>query len=748
VPLVPLVVLGFATSPAAAETVTITKTYTARGESSFVVPQGVTSVHVDAIGATGTSEPGVRAGGGSGAEVSGTLPVTPGETLYPEVDVGGGAGGGETGGDGGGFSSLALCSSGPNGEGSCGSELSGIPWYLSQVIVAAGGGGGATALQSSSTGGNSGLLGATGGSGSPGGITGGQGGGAGLTSTCTGGAGLEGGADGTVGLSTPFRGIGGSGGVGNLAGGGGGGGYFGGCGGGAGAFGLEAGGGGGGGASFVNNPGLTDYLAVLPAVTGYAGRTPTAASLGSVTLSFEDSNLPTPQIEYPTNGEQVGALPIVDGNLSVEADDDQHFTVKIVQTEGEAKGTGPVEETLTGISELGDGFFAVRPDSPLPAGRYRATVTQSLLGGANPRTSLGVSFTVDPTPPVLTVTTPAGETYAGAPPPLFAGIAGTEPKDAPGVSVVIRKGSGSGPIVDHAAGFDDPDGSFSIPFHDALPDGTYVAAISQTDNGGGITVFERPFTVDTVAPKVSLATSAATPVPTFAGTAGTATGDLPGVEVKLSAGTTASGPPLRTMATNAGADGSFSVAPEPSLGPGTYTAVASQADRAGNVGTGEAITFTVAAPRSDPGATPPRRSEPVAPAPSPPVSAGGSSSVVAIVGAPGGAVGKIRLTLECQGSGAPCAVTVAGTTAEKLAGRRVRSVAAHRSGRAAKNVVVTRGSATLAAGRRSTLTLRLDGVGRQLLREFGRLPVELTVAQSASGSQVRRSVVVRPPGGG
>jgi hypothetical protein len=733
----------FATTPAAAETVTITKTFTAPGESSFVVPHGVTSVHVDAIGAAGTSEPGMHASGGVGAEVSGTLSVTPGETLYPEVEVGGGAGGGETGGDGGGFSSLALCSSGPNGEGTCSSEFSGIPWYLSQVLVAAGGGGGATALETSSDGGDGGLLGGTGGSGSPSGITGGQGGGAGLTATCTGGAGLDGSADGTAGLSVPFRGIGGSGGVGTLAGGGGGGGYFGGCGGGAGAIGLEAGGGGGGGASFVNSQGLTDYLSVLPEVTGYASSTPTTATTGSVTLSFEDSNRPTPRIVSPANGDQVGSLPAIDGKLSIEDDDDRHYAVKIVQATGVIKGA-PVEEVLTGASATPDGSFIAVPDSRLPDGEYHATVTQSLLGGANPRTSLEVSFTVDGAPPALTVTAPADGGYADAPPALFAGTGGTEPKDEPSILVLIHAGSASGPVVRQLTERAAPDGEFSIPFEEGLPDGPYVAVIEQVDNGRDRTEIERGFTVDTVAPTVSLTGPAGTttaPEPTFTGTAGTATGDLPGVEVKVYAGSAVSSVPLGTMATTAGADGAFSVQPSFALEPGTYTALASQVDRAGNVGTGQGLTFAVAPP-SEPESTPPP-SAPVGTPASPPAPAGPASSTVVIVGAPSGAAGRIRLVLECRGA-APCAVTAAGTTAEKLIGRRIEGLAAHLPRRAGKSVAVTHGKATLAAGGRSTLTLRLDRLGRRLLNRFGHLPVELTIAQPATGSQVRRSVVVRP----
>lgn len=79
---------GSATSAAAAETVT--RTYSAAGEQTFVVPAGVESIHVLAIGGAGGSTE--QANGGRGASVSGALSVTPGSTLYVEVGANGGLG--------------------------------------------------------------------------------------------------------------------------------------------------------------------------------------------------------------------------------------------------------------------------------------------------------------------------------------------------------------------------------------------------------------------------------------------------------------------------------------------------------------------------------------------------------------------------------------------------------------------------------------------------------------------------------
>src|SRR5215475_16229870 len=89
----------------------VTCTYTS-GSNAFVVPDGVTTVHVVAVGGAGgsTSNADGVTPGGLGAQVTGDLSVTPGSTLYAVVggnaDNGAGffgstsAGGANGGGDG------------------------------------------------------------------------------------------------------------------------------------------------------------------------------------------------------------------------------------------------------------------------------------------------------------------------------------------------------------------------------------------------------------------------------------------------------------------------------------------------------------------------------------------------------------------------------------------------------------------------------------------------------------------------
>jgi hypothetical protein len=80
-------------------------------------------------------------------------------------------------------------------------------------------------------------------------------------------------------------------------------------------------------------------------------------------------------------------------------------------------------------------------------------------------------------------------------------------------------------------------------------------------------------------------------MPTFSGTAGTATGDLPAITVRVYEGSFASGTPLQTLSTTA-SGGGWSVAASGALADGTYTAQASQANSAGSTAT-SAASFTI-----------------------------------------------------------------------------------------------------------------------------------------------------------
>jgi hypothetical protein len=277
----------------------VTCTYTS-GVNPFVVPAGVSVLHVVVVGGKGASVPS-GGSGGHGAIVIGEVPVTPGATLYASVGVNGGGSGGD-GGLGGG----AFPDTGGNGGGS--SDIRTDETDLSSRLVVAGGGGGggesapAPSISTGADGGNAGADGkGTGGNSGGGGSAGDNAsegiGGSGGTScsspdicepahmglpTSSGGTAASGGGGGTQAYALTLIGtppcyptiscfeVTGSGG----GGGGGGGGLFGGGGGGGG--GTSYGGGGGGGGSSLAPPG------------------------GSVTV--DTSGVPLVEISYALNG--------------------------------------------------------------------------------------------------------------------------------------------------------------------------------------------------------------------------------------------------------------------------------------------------------------------------------------------------------------------------------------------------------------------------------------------------------------
>jgi hypothetical protein len=275
---------------------TVVCTFTSTGsEQQFLVPAGVGSVQIDAVGALG----GGGVVGGLGGTASAVVAVAPGETLYVEVGgpgtdtAGGFNGGGAPGGPG------AISGGGGGGGASDVRTVpTSTPGSLGFRLVVAGGGGGAGAL-GLHAGGNA-RGGAAGSAGNPGGNASGgdHGGGPGLAGTDTGQG--TGGAGGTASSGTDGGpghdggpGTGGAGGgdaTANPPGGGGGGGYFGGGGGGGGGASIGdqgGGGGGGGGASFAPN-----------GTTGLAPSTTTPPSV-TITYTLPDTTAPTISIASP-----------------------------------------------------------------------------------------------------------------------------------------------------------------------------------------------------------------------------------------------------------------------------------------------------------------------------------------------------------------------------------------------------------------------------------------------------------------
>lgn len=257
------------TAPARATTMIFNFT---GGEQAFVVPGGVTSIHVVAIGGRGGES---DVAGGVAAQVSGDLVVTPGQTLYVEVGGvgqaggaggfnGGGAGGSNGGAGGGGASDVRTAP-----------RLAGLLPEPRLIVAAGGGGGGGTGVETAGAAG--GAAGSAGGTAEENG-----GGGAGTpTEGGTGGSGCSGIAEaGAVGSGGAGGGSIGSGG----GGGGGGGGLYGGGGGSAGCN-LLGGGGGGGGSSLVPAAGILALASPAAAPKVEISYTPVPPSISIVSPS-------------------------------------------------------------------------------------------------------------------------------------------------------------------------------------------------------------------------------------------------------------------------------------------------------------------------------------------------------------------------------------------------------------------------------------------------------------------------------
>jgi hypothetical protein len=369
----------------------VTETFTSTGaEQSFVVPAGVTSVRVRAVGAAGETAGSDSpfqgaAPGGAGALVAGSLPVTPGETLYVEVAASGFNGGGqlglEGGGMGGGASDVRTLSE------------SSAETLQSRLLVAGGGGGGGGTFDEGS-GGRGGDAGSPGEESSSG-----SGGCCGEDQRSAGGAAgtLTGGGAGGERCDAPefwsgregLFGIGGEGGEEGAApetgGGGGGGGYWGG-GGGEGSCefaGPEGagGGGGGGGSSYVSEEatsasfGLAS-LSTEPSVSiTYA--TPATATPDSSTIAFPGtqplSTVSAPQTITLTNSGgnplEIWSETFGDSNPALASDHPEDFLIDSSSCLGEVafegscqlkvrfapQGTGTRTATLQIAGDMGAG---------------------------------------------------------------------------------------------------------------------------------------------------------------------------------------------------------------------------------------------------------------------------------------------------------------------------------------------------------------------------------------------------------
>jgi Putative Ig domain len=379
---------------------TVTCTYTAYGETQFVVPPGLSSITATVVGAEGGQAVSISGTPGLGAQATGTIGVMPGQTLYLEVDVlGGGAGENDAGvvrgSVGGGESDVRTCSA--TGTCSSGSTLS------SRLLVAGGGGGGGE-THGGGHGGNAGTTGAAGnGENGVGGFEN-AGGGTGATGSApgTGGAGCETGSAGGDGASV--GGAGGAGGNTNQSdgegGGGGGAGWFGGGGGGGCGFDNDDAAGGGGGSSYA-----------APSVSGATFSQATSGQAPSVTLSY---TIPIPPLAVTTTSLPGGQVGSAYGPVTLAA----------------TGGVTPYSWSVTsgslppGLSLSTGGVIS---GTPTAYGTFSFTVTVTDAESPAMTASQALSIVVKPAPLVITTTSLPAATGGSAYSATLAATGGVTP---------------------------------------------------------------------------------------------------------------------------------------------------------------------------------------------------------------------------------------------------------------------------------------------------------------------------------
>ncbi|MGH9164717.1 MAG: beta strand repeat-containing protein, partial [Acidimicrobiales bacterium] len=269
--------------------------------------------------------------------------------------------------------------------------------------------------------------------------------------------------------------------------------------------------------------------------------------------------------------------------------DSATVTVKIYNGTGTG---GSVAQTRAATRTGATWSIAASP--ALAAGTYTAQATQA-DAVANTGTSGANTFTVDATGPAVTLTSPVHNSRTSNTTPALSGVAGNVAGDSATVTVRIYNGTGTGGAVVQTIPVARTGGTWTTTAA-ALADGTYTAQATQTDAANTGTSSANTFTVDTVAPAVTVTSPAngATvndTTPTLSGIAGNATGDAIPVTVRIYNGSGTGGSVAQTLTPNR--SGGTWTTTAATLAAGTYTAQATQVDDVGHTGTSAANTFTV-----------------------------------------------------------------------------------------------------------------------------------------------------------
>jgi hypothetical protein len=336
-----------------------------------------------------------------------------------------------------------------------------------------------------------------------------------------------------------------------------------------------------------------DWSAALitPLAAGdYTARASQTDSVGNVGTSAPhtftvDTTAPTVTVAHPT-GFTGDTTPHFDGTAGTAQGDLAAITVDVYN--GSATSGTAVQHLTTTASGA---TWGLTP-AALAEGSYTAVVSQA--DSADNSATDSRSFTVDTTPPAVTVTSPAPGALTSDSTPTFDGSAGSAQGDQPQVTVNVY--AGPTPSGTPVSSLSATGPSWSVTQPSTLSDGTYTVVAAQSDAAGneGTSSPARTFTIDATGPAVTLTQPADSAItndttPGFTGTAE----DTTEVRVKVYLGTSPTGTPTQTLTTTPGGGGNWSATPSSALPQGTYTAQAEQTDPANNVGMSTPHQFEV-----------------------------------------------------------------------------------------------------------------------------------------------------------
>ena len=153
-------------------------------------------------------------------------------------------------------------------------------------------------------------------------------------------------------------------------------------------------------------------------------------------------------------------------------------------------------KTYAGLTS-GTQSFAVRAADP--AGNRSAATTHT--------------WTVDATPPTVSLLLPAAGSATGDATTTFSGTAGTAPGDSATVTVNVYSGSTTaGTLIQTLTATRGPGGAYSVEASSPLADGTYTGQAHQADDAGNTGQSSAvTFSIDTVAPETTIFTAPTDP---------------------------------------------------------------------------------------------------------------------------------------------------------------------------------------------------------------------------------------------